>query len=283
MAQNTMDVFKKIAASGGEAYLLNVYKGIPISVPAKILSVSDNSLRVVTDNYQTVCMFIEKKTFIQSEWLTEVLKADVVEMSATERIATLTNFRPVDSGVGNRNQVRIQPKDPLEGSIQNVSDSRTVKGELADISQDGLAIYLIAGTFGLSQFYKGTYVTINLTLPGEFTVSQAKTGTLPDNAKTDRFARENVRFTTAPGPKAPEPTSKGSLYAQRVTNPKLVIRAVVAYARPEGAHTRTRVGMHILPNDPVRPLLAQFIAQRQSEIIREIKMMYDLLAKLAAK
>ena len=61
MAESIMDLFKKMIASGGEANLFNVYKGVPLSFPAKIVSIGDDALNVLTDSYQTVCMYIEKK------------------------------------------------------------------------------------------------------------------------------------------------------------------------------------------------------------------------------
>jgi hypothetical protein len=121
-----------------------------------------------------------------------------------------------------------------------------VRGELADISQDGLAIYLPRLFFSPRVFFKGARVVITLRLPGDYSSNPSRPGPI-------------------------------------LSDPKVDIHALVANIRLDEAHSRCRIGLKILPNDPPRPLIAQFIAQRQVEIIREIKTMYDLLVKFTGK
>jgi hypothetical protein len=284
MAETILELFNKLTASGSEIYLLNVYKGVPLSYAAKIIEVSDYYIRVLTDNYQTVGMYIEKMTYIQSKWLPEILRAEVIELDSREKTARLANFSYVTSGIGKRMQVRIQPKERLEGDIQNTQDNRLVRAELADISQDGLAFYLPKLMFSQREYFKGAQIKVTLYLPGEYKTNQQKTDLSLDKASGDRFSRNNVRNITVNSqvPRATG-TQPGGAYNRFVSNPKVVIRAMVANVRLEETHSRYRIGAHFLSTDPPWPLIPQFIAQRQAEIVKEIRMMGELLAKNAWK
>ncbi len=285
MTQDIMELFRKLVASGGEANLFNVYKGIPLSFPAKIVSVDEETLHVLTDSYQTVCMYMEKKTFIQSRELPEVLQAEVIELNTEDQVATLGNFSIAEPGIGHRAQARIPPKDPLECKIRKLLNDYTVQGELADISQDGLAVYLPKGIFSLKQFREGTQVAATLLLPGEFMVGQPYlTNPAPLENPDDPFTREMTRLNPMAGSEPGASTAMQNISSLQPTiNPEVSIHAVVAYLHREKAHSLYRIGMRFLPGDPTQVLIAQFIAQRQSEIIREIKIMYNLLGKIAGK
>ena len=284
MAETILDLLNKLSASGSEIYLLNVYKGVPLSYAAKIIEVSERYIRVLTDTYQTVGMYIEKTTYIQSQWLPEILKADVIELDSRQKTAILANLSYVTNGIGKRMQVRIQPKEPMEGNIQNIQDNRIVRAELADISQEGLAFYLPKLMFSQREYFKGAQIRVSLQLPGEYKISQAKTDLSADNEASNRFSRNNVRNT----PVSSQTTRgagilQGSAYTRYISNPKILIRGLVANLRLEEAHGRYRIGARILSTDPPVPLIPQFIVQRQGEIIKEIRLMSELLAKNAWK
>jgi hypothetical protein len=285
MTQNMIELIKNLAISGEEAYLFNVYKGIPLSFPAKIVEIGDSSLKVLTDSYQTLCMYMEKRTYIQSQALPEVLQAEVIELDSLERLAVLANFSPAESGIGRRMQVRIPPRNPMEGNIQDQEENYVVRGELADISPNGAAIYLPAGIFSVEQFHKGAVVTISLTLPGEFTTGMpAAAEAQLDHSSDDPFTRETRRVAAVSG-QGPEPdsTQPNAAGLQHVVDPDLSIEAEVAYLHAEEFHNRYRIGVRFMPGEAARSLISQFIVQRQAEIVHEIKVMYELLADIAEK
>lgn len=217
-------------------------------------------------------MFFEKKTFIQCKRLPEIYQAEVTDLDPIDRVATLANFSQVVSGIGNRMLVRVQPKEHLEGKVQNQYGDNIVRGELADISQDGLAIYLAKEIFSPRQYSKDANLTITLRLPGVYVTSPSKTSSGPGKKQTGRLSRENVHFTFINKP-AKQPEAD----LQTLENPLVSIHGMVVNTNFEESRGCYRIGMRILTNDPSRSYINQFIAQRQSEIIHEIKAMYDLL------
>lgn len=219
-------------------------------------------------------MFFEKKTFIQSKLLPEIYQAEVTDLDPIDRVATLANFSRVVSGIGNRMLVRVQPREPLEGKVQNQYGDNIVRGELADISQDGLAIYLAKEIFSPRQYAKDANITVTLRLPGVYRTSLPNTSPLPVGKSNGRFSRENVHFTFINRTVKP-PEAEANV--QALENPLVSIHGIVINTNPEEIRGCYRIGMRILFNDPSRTFITQFIAQRQSEIIREIKAMYDLL------
>ena len=284
MPETILDLFKSLTASGSEIYLLNVYKGVPLSYAAKIIEVGDYFVRVLTDTYQTVGMYIEKTTYIQSQKLPEIIKADVIELDSREKTALLANFAFVTNGVGKRMQIRIQPKEPLEGNIQNTQDNRIVRADLADISTEGLAFYLPKLMFSQREYFKGAQIKVALQLPGEYKITQSRADLSVENAVSDRFSRSSLRNLPL---NSQMNRSNGALsdsaFTQYVKDPKIVIRAMIANLHLEESHARYRIGARILASDPPWPIIPQFISQRQAEIIKEIRLMGELLAKNAWK
>jgi c-di-GMP-binding flagellar brake protein YcgR len=182
-------------------------------------------------------------------------------------------------------QVRLPPKNPMEGNIQDQEDNYIVRGELADISLDGAAIYLPKGIFSVEQFHKGALVTFTLSLPGEFYPGlPAASEPQLDDSSDDPFTRETLRVAAASGRelKPVEPPPAGA-NLQRITDPDLSIEAEVANLHLEELRARYRIGLRFLPGEAAQGLINQFIVQRQAEIVREIKMMYALLADIADK
>jgi hypothetical protein len=280
MTYDILSMLKGLAAARAEINLLNVYKGVPLSFSAKIVGFQKDSLQVLTDQHQAVCMFFEKKTYIQSKRIPEIFRADVTELHPADKVATLANFSRVDSGIGNRMLVRVQPREPLEGSIQNQYGDNVVRGELADISQDGFAVYLAEEVFSPRQFSKDSSITVTMRLPGVYVTNLSDPPSSAGENQAGRFDRENVRFSfpnRASGSSANP--SQDNQKVQRLENPKVEIHGTVMNTIPEKASARYRIGVRIVFNDPSRALITQFIAQRQSEIIREIKALYEMLAQ----
>ncbi len=280
MIEDIMDRFIKMARSESGTHLLNVYKGVPLSFPAKIVEVGEGYLRVLTDTYQIVCMYLEKSTLIQSELLPEIVQAEVIELDTKKHLALLANFHYVEKGIGNRAEVRIQPKDPLTSEIQDKEEKLTLKGELADISKEGIGIYLERLVFFSKVVYPDAEVDIMIELPGEYILALEKSRQQTEGGVYDRFSRENVRYSPVypSGQRHPIPGQTKPLIS-----PNLQIKAKVVNIHFEKAHDRYRVGMRMLPNSQAGSIISRFISQRQSEIIQEIRELYQLLVSPAEK
>ncbi len=283
MVDTWIEIFGKISTAKEEINLLNVYKGVPLSFPARVVSIEPDSIQVFTDNHQSVCMFLEKHTYIQSQMLPEILEADVLNLDTDQNIATLGNFRPIEQDIGQRRLVRIQPKESLEGNIQLPNDNEIGSGTLADISQNGLAVYLERQSVEYWRLKPLQDVVVILQIPGTYTVGQIRLEFGSDNKPIDRFARDNIRYSPVPSweAKKKEPEESETTY-QHLSNPKMRIHAVIANMRLEASKDRYRIGMKIVSTEPPRQIINQFITQRQSEIIREIRSLYNMIAKKSA-
>ncbi len=280
MVDQWMDIFQALFAAGKEVNLLNVYKGVPLSFPAKIVQVDESFLHVETDNHQAVCMYLEKATFVQSTALVDILRAEVIGLDAKQHIATLGNFSKVEQDIGNRNLVRIQPQEPLEGDVRLPSDDQVERGELADLSQNGLAIFMTRKTVEYWRLQIGQELVVALNLPGAFTIGEYRVEPLNNNQPIDRFARDNIRYSPVPSRELKKSELPGPVTpARKVMNPRFLIKASIVNLGLDSDRERYRIGMRILSTDPPRPLISQFIAKRQSEIIREIKSLYSMLLK----
>ena len=284
MDNDLLVLLEEIAASQAEIHLMNVYKGVPLSFPAKIVGGSAQTLRVLTDRYQVVCMYIEKETFIQSKQLPQILGAKVVELDPAGRTADLAGFETVTSGIGSRMNLRVELEEMLEGKLKTPPVGRALKGELVDISQDGLGIYLGVENFSPREIFIGAQVSVSLTLPGVYEKGSRKPGLPTHERPAERFDRENVHFTPFGSPQKGIPAPEAGVQSRRpLQGLEVVIQGTVANTRREASPERYRVGVRISANDPSRPLIGQLIVQRQAEIIREIKNLYDLLLQNTEK
>ena len=285
MAGNWLEIFAGLSAADKEINLLNVFKGVPLSFPAKITNVERDYISVLTDTHQAVCMYLEKFTYIQSLEFPEIVRAEVFDLDAKKQIAVLGAFSEVKSDIGSRNLVRIQPQEPLEGQIQLPENDLIERGELADISQNGLAVYVSKGLLGFWRLAKGDELIITMELPGDYTVGEYRVDSaLNDSASIDRFAKDNIRFSPVPSRESRKyEYASSSAQAHKIRNPKFRIKAAIANIIPEPNGDRYRIGLRMLSTDLPRSIITQFIAQRQSEIIREIKTLYDLLVKTHEK
>ena len=255
--------------------LLNVYQGVPISYLASILSVGDSTLTVKTDKYQIVCMYHESETFIQGETLPFILGCKVVEIDPANLIAVLTDLKRVDGQIGDRRQVRVVPRGPIQGVIQ-APDTDILRGELADISWDGLGIYIDRDYFSPRVYRRGAEISVFFNLPHTKDIVKPRQGTQLDDPM-NRFSRESLRMSTISEIGEPaqrlslQPVSKESLFYE------VKVQGIIANTKREGGSNRYRIGIRLFPNELSKWGLQQFITLRQSEIIREIKTLYDLL------
>lgn len=278
MAEDLMALFSQMANSQKHTNLLNVYKGVPLAFPAKIVEVGDTYLRVLTDTYQMVSMYLEKKTLIQSDLLPEIVLAEVIELNPLKRMALLSNFSYVEKGIGNRTEVRIQPKDPVASEIHDIQENITLQGVLADISRDGLGVYMERRKFSSKLIYPNAQININLELPEEYLKDLPKNKIQPVSGYFDRYSRENIRFNPVAGKDQKHlSSSKESRADHWIGSSAINITVVVVNVHLEKTHNRYRIGMKILPTNQSSSLISRFISQRQSEIILEIREIYQLL------
>lgn len=270
-----ISMFKQAAQAKQAIYLLNVYKGVPISYEASVVDVSWATIKVKTQKYQVVCLYREKETYIQSRAWQKILHARVVEVDLQKTEAVLTSFEYAKSRIGDRMRVRVQPLGPMEGDVQTKESPQNSRCELSDISQDGVSIYLPSRLYSPQIYAKGVNISLTLRFPGSYTITEydAKDETSRRATLPDRFSREDLRLWSSPD----RPHEVDGFSDRQVRLPELQIKGLVVNVREEPAYRRYRIGIRIHPDDFSRTVISQFIFQRQTEIIKELKAVYEML------
>ena len=276
MNQNSQiqSVFQRVVQEGSELNLFNIYKGIPISYPAKIMEVSASSILISTDQLQIVCLYRERETYLQTPIYSDIIKARLIDLDVSNMEAVLSNFEVVKSRIGERTQVRVWPKEPILGRIQTKDLPEPLMGELADISRGGLAVYIEEKYFNPRYLIKDAQITTTICLPGMYEVPEDTAEDIAEESlasSLSRFDRSQIRrFQTSEltGERGPK---------RQVSFPESQVHGVIVYTLAQKTHSRYRIGIQINPNDASKSIISQFISQRQSEIIREIREISTIL------
>jgi hypothetical protein len=283
-----MDIFillREIAAQAQAISLLNVFQGVPISYPASITDVGERSVRVRTEKYQLACLYRERETFVQSKFLPEILRAKVLKLDLAVQEVTLAEFAVVKGQVGDRMEVRVQPKDPIAGKVKTAELRIPVRAELADISRDGLGIYIDTPSFHPKYYRPGAGIEVVVQLLGVGSREERRSFDLDDqnlgghSNPISRFDRDNLRLYHLPGQGRSLNPSE-TPYSRPAGPAELVVRGQIANLREEVGYNRWRVGVSFRSDEPARPLIAQFIAQRQAQILRELRELTEMLGHL---
>jgi hypothetical protein len=275
---NYASIFRRYIASQDEIRLFNVYQGIPISYPARVRAVGHDLIEIQTEKYQFICLYREKETYIQTSWLPAVVYARVASLDMSQLQAVLTGFKTTSGRIGNRTQVRVFPKVPIQGNIQSKDSTLTLPGELADLSIDGLGIDLHKKNYDPHIVQVGASVVTNFYLPGEYEnrTHSASYSSAPENP-ISRFDRSRLRLNPLTGASRSVTISEeDSKAGQKVSSPQITVQATIVNICEEAFHRYIRLGLRILPGDPSRSIISQFISRRQSEIMREMKAMSGL-------
>jgi hypothetical protein len=277
MNEAILNVFHRLYMGEGNIRLLNIFQGVPIAYPATITSIGSDSISVITEKYQMVCLYRDKETFIQNPELHSVVKARVSNLYISQLQATLTDFSYVENGIGDRRQVRVLPKEQVTGGLQIADRSEMIGGELADISLEGIGIYIPEKEFSPRSFRHGRKVAINYRLIGTFQLPQPKRyESQYSRDPTRRFDRSQLRLSSI---HTTELSGDQGASARLVYSPDLEVQGLIANISYDAVNKRYRLGVHLHPDEQYRAIVAQFVAQRQSELIQEITSLYKLISK----
>lgn len=280
MAENIMKLFSSMASRQEEINLLNTYKGVPMVFSACIINVGYSSIRVSTDTCQTVCMSLEKKTYIQSNQFSETLRADVENLDQADQVTTLGNFAVVDFGIGNRSEIRVQPADNIPVILVDQSSVYRLNGLISDISLDGMGLYVGWRTSIPQIFSPGKQVSISFQLPGAFTIVQTKPLQTQESGRLDRYSSGQTRYATTPlRDFHSQQSSREFQTSVQVLNPNIQTIGEVANLSQDNIFNRFRIGLRVQIDPQQRNFVQKFIAQRQAEIIQEIRERYAVMKR----
>ena len=122
--------------------MINMFQGVPVSHDATLLIVSREYAAFDIKGVQAACIALEKRVYLQSEFLPVVVRAQSVSVDVPHGEAILTRFAPSGLDFTRRMHLRVQPKDSVRVYIH--TPLSTIPGSLADLSVTGLGVY----TFG---------------------------------------------------------------------------------------------------------------------------------------
>jgi len=274
-----MGFFHQIVETGKELRLVNEYKGIPISFAANIIEIGRSSIRIKTEKYQIVCLYKERFTYLSSNFLPRNITARVILLDVGKMEAILSKFAFAGSGVGQRNQVRVEPETAIDSIIRAETLPLSIAGELADISQDGLGIYVNQSDYYPEIHRRGVAVRVYIKLPLVTRISGRRIDmtSLPKFEVAANFdSYSPISYETRPDQREYPTADVSGDYLSHTQD--VVVHGTIVNIRAELYARRQRLGIRINEKDPSRALITRFITRRQAELTREIKSIYEMIA-----
>ena len=121
-----------------EFKLLNIYKGLFINTPSKIIKIKDETIYVQVEMLQAIIMKNDRQTILQSSGFTKDVQASVKYIDLNKNIAILENFKFLNSNVKARkfSRVTCSSRTPIIAALPN----GTISGEIIDLSMHSIAI-----------------------------------------------------------------------------------------------------------------------------------------------
>ncbi len=144
--------------------LMNIYKGLPISTPTKILKMEEDKIIVTAEKIQKFVMESEKETVLQSPHLPSDLHADVHFVDASRPLAILKHLRTMKTSVNNRKHTRVTVTSRLPITLKLGKSHYT--GYVYDISINSIAILFNLDKFEENEL-KGRQAEVSFKLPWE--------------------------------------------------------------------------------------------------------------------
>ncbi len=248
----------QLAQNQPDIKLLNIYKGLPISYDARISTVGDDEILVRSNPYQLACLYHQRETFLQGDSLPFIVRSQVISLNLSKEEAVLSNFEIAKNSIGNRGQIRVEPDEPLMATIQFPGSSAQILAPMADISTEGGSVYFDIAVFPARLFQPGNEINLTVSLPD--TISQKNKKSLSRPLLESRDTKSFIHTSTSGRPES---------------EVALTARGKVVSIRPEFQLKRYRVGIKLYFRDLARMVILQYISQRQIEIIRDLRILWD--------
>jgi|GEM_PF-1832025 len=154
--------FTNIMANRLPVKLLNIYKGLPISTPTKILKMDEEKVIVVAEKIQKFVMGIEKSVVVQSPHLPGDVEAEVHFTDPKRPLAILKNLRMLHTSINNRKHTRVSVTSRLPIMLKVGRSQYT--GYIIDLSINSIAIHFKTDRFDENAL-KGEKVSVSFRLP----------------------------------------------------------------------------------------------------------------------
>lgn len=243
--------------------LLNIFKGLPISYDTRINFIGGSEIQVQSSMYQIACLYFQRETYLLGEELPFIFHSQVVNLHLGREEATLAQLEEAGRGIGDRMQIRVEPEEPMVVVVRFEGASSEFHALLADISAEGAGIYFEDYMFPSRLCQRGNEISATFSLPEAVAQKIKKPSTRP--LRERRITGSLIQSELPKG-------QDGRIAI--TTNGKIVS------VHRDFPFSRYRVGMRLHFRDLSRAAILQYIAQRQTEIIRDLGILSDGLRNL---
>ena len=120
--------------------LVNVYKGMVIDSPTKILKKERNAIYVIVKQIQGAVISLEKETILRSDAFAKDIKARVAFVDRKRKIAKLENFKVVDDNTLYKDNCRVDFAKKNMAILSLVGTK--LSAEIIDISARSISVKL---------------------------------------------------------------------------------------------------------------------------------------------
>ena len=273
--QEILQAFQQALSKKKEIRLINAYKGLPISFPGTILSITGDTVLVKVDRSQIVCMYRDHDTFVQGESFKETVKAHLTQIDLAKLEVILSYFEIPDGSFNDRSNIRVEPNSPISGNIKTRDARIPFRGQLADISENGMGIWIEERLFHPNIYFPGAEIVVEVSLP---TASRIGTRTTVQYgaARDEQFDAQSVRLNMF-SELNKQGTSLSSTTFSINNAGGLELQGAVVRVHREQQMRRYRIGIRLKPNEMTRSIINLFVNSRQAEIINEIRAEYITL------
>ena len=257
-----LQLLRKSYDSQSSIKLLNIYKGLPISYDTNITSIGNSEIQVPGNKNHIACLFYQGESYLQAEGLPFVIHSAVKSLHLAQNFAILTDFEVATNNIGLREQIRVEPDDPLLTSIQFKGSAFEFVAPLADISASGASVYFESSMFPTRLSQPGNAFTMTISIP-DFIARKIRKA--PARAGSEnRF--ESKKMTS---PLSPNILSR--------PDGQIIITAIgkVIAVRPEIDFNRYRLSAQLFFKDLSKMVILQYISHRQSEIIKDLRILSE--------
>ena len=254
-----LQLLRNISQNQLDIRLLNIYKGLPISYDTNITSVGFSEIQVPGSKNHIACLYYQGESYLQVEGLPFVIRSTVKSLNLAKNYAVLTDFEAVKNNIGKREQIRVEPDDPISVSIQFKDSAYDFPAPLADISTNGASVFFDDFLFPTRLAVPGNEFTMTITIP-DFVVRKMK--------KTPPQHSVNVNRKMAT-PFRPSSTSGQDGEITIKANGKVIS------ILQEKELNRYRVSAQVFFKDLSRMVILQYISHRQAEIIKDLRILSE--------
>ena len=170
--------------------LLAIFKGVPFICQAIIQEIDEErgTVQINCQDPAMVCLLQTPEIRILGSDYFEPSMAQVASVDIQSGDVLLDNFFYLGINLGERMIVRVEPKAPINVTIEN--EGQETIGQLVDISLNGIGLQVDHSSYSPA-LKPGTIIQTSMDLPNS---SLSIEGTVLSAAKMDEFYRLSIRF-----------------------------------------------------------------------------------------